>query len=52
MTTTTLVREAVQTSASLMKAWRVHEFGPLEAMLPGVDHKRGNIARNPKGVHR
>jgi NADPH:quinone reductase-like Zn-dependent oxidoreductase len=34
MTSTTLVREAVQSSAtSLMDAWRLHEFGPPEAML-------------------
>ena len=34
MTTTTLVREAAQSpGTSLMKAWRVHEFGPPEAML-------------------
>src|SRR5215204_6240486 len=34
MATSTMVREAVQTSAtSLMRAWRVHQFGPPEAML-------------------
>ena len=33
MTTTALVRQAVQSSASLVKAQRVNVFGPLEAML-------------------
>ena len=34
MTTSTLVRKAAQSSApSTMKAWRVHEFGPPEAMI-------------------
>jgi NADPH:quinone reductase-like Zn-dependent oxidoreductase len=33
MTTTTLLREAKQSSANpVMHAWRVHEFGPPEAM--------------------
>ena len=53
MTITTLAREAVQSSAGLrVKARRVHEFGPLEAMFRGIEHKQGNIARTPKGVHR
>ena len=47
MTTTTLVREAVQSSASLIKARRVHEFGPLEAILleGRVGRPRGRAAK-------